>query len=219
MTPRPYEPQERQRGVDAGRERILAAARDLLQLDNLSVFSLDAVARGAGVTRMTVYNQFGSRAGLLAELFDLLIERGAFRDIPAAFTEKDVGVAFDVFVGILGRFYTENRPVMTRLAAAAGQDPDLDLAMRSRNERRKRAIETLVQRLRTTKGLAVAPGELVQTLDVLLNFATFSGIAGPDRTPSDVVPHMRRLVRALLGLKTRARPTRSGPTKKRGRSP
>ena len=211
MTP---PPNERQRAVDAGRERILIAARDLLQLDNLSAFSLEAVAQRAGVTRMTVYNQFGSRAGLLAELFDLIIERGAFAEAPAAFTEKDAGKAFDVFVGILGRFYTENRPVMMRLAAAAGQDPDLDQAMRSRNERRKRGIETLVQKLRTTKSLAVAPGELVHTLDVLLNFATFNGIAGPDRTPTDVVPHMRRLVRAMLGLKPKAVPTRSRPRKR-----
>jgi AcrR family transcriptional regulator len=214
MIPPPSPPNERQRAVDAGRERIVTAARDLLQLDNLSAFSLEAVAQRAGVTRMTVYNQFGSRAGLLAELFDLIIERGAFRDFPSAFTEKDVGVAFDVFVGILGRFYTENRPVMVRLAAAAGQDPDLDQAMRSRNERRKRAIETLVQKLRTTRGLAVTPGELVHTLDVLLNFNTFDSMAGPDRSPSDVVPHMRRLVRALLGLKPKAGSTRPRPRKR-----
>ena len=147
MKPRTYSSPERQRGVDAGRDRILAAALELLQRGDLSAVSLEDVAQRAGVTRMTVYNQFGSKAGLLEELFDQLVTRGAFSEVPAIFMMKDVGAAFDALVAVFGRFYTENRPVMARMRAAAGSDPDLDAAMRKRNERRRRAIETLVQRL------------------------------------------------------------------------
>lgn len=200
MTPRGYDPKERQRAVDAGRERILVAAREILNLDDVASFSLDAVARKAGVTRMTVYNQFGSKAGLLGELFDLLVERDAFSRMPDVFTKKDVGAAFDGLVAIFGQFYSDNRPMMTRLAAVAGLDPDLDEAMRSRNLRRRRALETLVQRLDESHKPGVATSELVNTLDVLLNFTTFNAIAGADRTPKDVVPHMRRVIRSVLGL-------------------
>src|SRR5580765_3163435 len=112
MTPRPYEAPARRQAADAGRDRILVAAREILNLDDLGAFSLDAVAKRAGVTRMTVYNQFGSKAGLLGELFDLLIERSAFRDAPAVFEQEDTEVAFDEFVSILGRFYTDNRAVL-----------------------------------------------------------------------------------------------------------
>ena len=48
MTPRPYHPHERQRTVDAGRERVLAAAKDILNLDDVGSFSLDAVEKKAG---------------------------------------------------------------------------------------------------------------------------------------------------------------------------
>jgi AcrR family transcriptional regulator len=214
MTPRPYTPIERQRAVDAGRDRILTAARDLLQLDDVAAFSLDAVARRAGVTRMTVYNQFGSKAGLLEELFDLLVERGAFREMPVVLTEKDTTVAFDAFVAIMGRFYTDNRPVLGRLSAAAGTDADLDEAMRTRNERRRRAIETLVQRLPKGRRTGVAAGELVNALDVMLSFSTFNAIAGPTRTPNDVVPVMRQLIRGLLGSPKR-KPSAPGKTSRK----
>ncbi len=83
MTPRPYTPGERKRAVDEGRDRILAAARDALQTGDIGAFSLEAIAQRAGVTRMTVYNQFGSRAGLLEELFDLLVTREAFSEMPS----------------------------------------------------------------------------------------------------------------------------------------
>jgi len=218
MMARPYSSHERQRTVDAGRDRILAAALELMQQGDFASFSLDAVATRAGITRMTVYNQFGSRAGLFEELFDQLVTRGAFTDMQAIFTEKDPGAAFDAFVAVFGRFYTENRPVMAKMRAAAGSDPDLDTAMRKKNERRRRGIETLVQRLGKEHQPSVQAAELVTTLDVLLSFNTFDMIAGPDRTPQDVVPLMRRLIRGVLGLPKRRTAARAKvPRKKRRR--
>ena len=52
MTPRPYPKRERQHVVDAGRDKILAAAAEVLNLDDVGAFSVDAGARRAGVTRM-----------------------------------------------------------------------------------------------------------------------------------------------------------------------
>ena len=211
MTPRPYDAPERRRAADAGRDRILEAAREVLNLDDLRSFSLEAVAKRAGVTRMTVYNQFGSKGGLLGEVFDTLIERDAFSKMPAVFEEPDVGVAFDQLVATLGRFYTDNQALMTRMAGAAATDPDLLEVIRTKNLRRRRAVETLVQRIPAGHTPAVADAELVNTLDVLLNFNTFNGIAGPSRTPKGVVPHMQRMIRGVLGLppQKKARPKRT----------
>jgi AcrR family transcriptional regulator len=75
MTPRPYDDHNRKRTADAGRDRILAAARDILNLDDVRSFA--GCRGGAGVTRMTVYNQFGSKSQLLVELFGHFIERDA----------------------------------------------------------------------------------------------------------------------------------------------
>src|SRR6478672_12294767 len=122
---RSYNPGERMRSVEAGRERILAAARDLLEDDDAEGFSIDAVARRAGVARMTVYNQFESKAGLLEALFDSLAARGPLGEIAEVFKGKDPLVALDEYVAIFGRFWTLHRGTHSRLRAAAAHDEEL----------------------------------------------------------------------------------------------
>jgi hypothetical protein len=60
---RSYQLGKRQASVDQTRESILRAARDEV-VAGVGV-SLARVAEKAGVSRITVYNQFGSKAGLL----------------------------------------------------------------------------------------------------------------------------------------------------------
>jgi hypothetical protein len=67
-----------------------------------------------------------------------------------------------------------------------------------KNLRRRRAVETLVQRITDDHEPAVAASELVNVLEVLLNFSTLNGIAGPARTPKAVVRHVRRIVHGVL---------------------
>jgi len=63
MGRRAYRLGKREASVDRTREAILGAAHDEVAAGR--ALSLGAVARAAGVSRITVYNQFGSRAGLL----------------------------------------------------------------------------------------------------------------------------------------------------------
>jgi len=58
----------RQPAVDRTRAAILAAGRRLASQTPAGELRIGAVARAAGVSRITVYNQFGSRAGLIAAL-------------------------------------------------------------------------------------------------------------------------------------------------------
>ena len=63
MTSRPYRLGRRQASVDRTHNRILQAARELVASGEAP--SVGSVAGRAGVSRITVYNQFGSRSGLL----------------------------------------------------------------------------------------------------------------------------------------------------------
>jgi AcrR family transcriptional regulator len=58
----------RQAEVDRTRSSILAAARELVS-EHGPESSVGKVAQRAGVSRITIYNQFGSKAGLLEALF------------------------------------------------------------------------------------------------------------------------------------------------------
>jgi AcrR family transcriptional regulator len=199
---RSYTAVERQRSVEAGRERIVAAARDLLEADEAEGFSIDAVARRAGVARMTVYNQFESKARLLEALFDSLALRGPLGQMADIFKQPDVFVALDEFVAIFGRFWTVNRRAHRRLRAAALHDDELAAAMERRNERRRKGIAELLRRLGDRAQPIIARDEVANVLYVLLSFETFNAFAGERRTPEDVTPIVRRLIRGVLGLAT-----------------
>ena len=198
---RSYKPVERLRSVEAGRERIVAAARDLLESDDAEGFSIDAVARRAGVARMTIYNQFESKAGLLEALFDSLAARGPLGQMADIFKMDDPVLALDAYVALFGRFWTLNRRAHGRLRAAALHDPDLAAALEARNERRRKGVAALLRRLGDNARPVVPRTDVITVIYVVLSFDTFNELAGPDRTPEDVVPMMRKLVRAILGIR------------------
>jgi AcrR family transcriptional regulator len=199
---RSYTSVERQRTVEAGRERIVAATRELLEDEDGEGFSIDAVARRAGVARMTVYNQFESKAGLLEALFDALALNGPLGGMGEIFRIADPVAAFDDYVALFGRFWTVNRRTHRRLRAAAMHDAELAAAIASRNERRRNGVAELIRRLGDRARPVVPSEEAVNVIYVLLSFDTFDALAGPSRTPEDVVPTVRQLVRAVLGLPT-----------------
>jgi AcrR family transcriptional regulator len=73
--PRPYRLGRRQASVDRTQRSILDAARHLVA-ERGSAPSVGAVARRAGVSRLTVYARFGSRAALLGALTPALADHG-----------------------------------------------------------------------------------------------------------------------------------------------
>ena len=72
--------------------------------------------------------------------------------------------------------------------------------MDARNERRRTVLAALVKRLGRRVRPTVPRTEVVHVLYVLLGFETFDALAGPHRTPADVVPIVQRLVRSILGV-------------------
>lgn len=76
MSPRRYRMGQRNAATERTRAQVLAGVRELLAHPRgFSELSMDAVARKSGVARMTVYYQFGSKAGLLEALYEHLLAR------------------------------------------------------------------------------------------------------------------------------------------------
>ena len=147
MSPRPYNLGKRQAQISEGRRQILDAARGLLaEARSYGDFTVDAVARGAGVARATVYYQFGSKPGLLEAVCDDLAEAGGLSDLADAFMESDAKAAWRRFVAAFGRFWDADRPVMRRLRALAQLDPEVAGVIAARDQRRRQGIEVLVRR-------------------------------------------------------------------------
>ena len=179
--------------MDRTRARILHAAQALLLGHDGRTFSLDAVARRAGVTRVTVYQHFGSRPRLLEALFDDLARRGGMWELSQAFRQPDPEAALARFVSTFGRFWTVHRTLHRRLRALATLDPRLGRTLDARQEWRRQGLRVIVGRLR-------APDATIDALFALTGFETFDLLAGPTRSPAEVAPIVLRIARAALGL-------------------
>jgi AcrR family transcriptional regulator len=209
MSPRPYRLGQRQAATDQTRARILGAARDLLMApEGVSAFSIDAVARQADVARMTVYYQFGSRAGLLEALFDDLAARGGMERMPEAFQQADPLDALDTYIAAFCRFWASGRLVLRRLRGLAALDAELEGALRARNEWRRTGLTVIAGRIAQAQGQP-APDEnddVVTVLHMLTSFESVDALAGDSRGPEDVAPLIQRLARAALTLDTMRSP-------------
>ena len=204
MKPRSYTLGKRQAAADQTRAQIVAAARTVLGAESGAAnFSVDAVAQAADVARMTVYHRFGSRAGLLEEVFDDLATRGEIAQrLPAAMAQPEPLAALDAFVAAFGHFWDADRLIMRRLHAIAALDAEIGPGKQAREERRRGSASVIVGRLSERFGHPAAE-DLEAATDLLYTltaFETFDILAGSARRPLEVVPDVQRLTRAGLGF-------------------
>jgi AcrR family transcriptional regulator len=203
MSPRAYRLGRRQEAAEETRARIIAAARELLSASGgVSAFTIDTVARQAGVARMTVYHQFGSKQGLCEALFDSLAASGGMRQLPHAFQQPDPLDALAEFITIFGRFWASERLVHRRLHGLAAIDPEFEPVLRARQSRRREGLRVLVGRLLKRRGRpsAKAIERAVDVLYMLTSFEAFDTLASDARSPEEVTPVVQRLARAALGV-------------------
>ena len=202
MSPRPYNIGNRRADAEQTRARVIEAARELISGPNgMAGFSMEAVARQAGVARMTVYYQFGSKVGLLEAVYDDLAQKGLVASLRSVFDAPDGIQALDALVGAFGWFWDSDRLIMRRLRALAVLDPDFEGA-RERDERRRDLFRRIVGRITEEYGLPKpesAP-QIVDILTTLAGFETFDALAGDKHEPGDILPIVQRLARQALGV-------------------
>jgi AcrR family transcriptional regulator len=184
MSPRAYNSPRRDAAASATRERIVAAAAAILgAADGIRKFSLDAVAKKAGVTRLTVYNQFGSRRALMEAVFDERAASGGLYRIVEAMQDPDPQAALRRIIGIFCDFWNSDPGTMRLLHAAGASDAEFAESVHERNERRRSVLSAVVRRL--VEGRALPPkalGNLVDALFALTSFAFFWQLTAGKRT-------------------------------------
>jgi AcrR family transcriptional regulator len=185
MPTRRYVSSVRTAAAAATRDRVIeAAARSLREDASIATFSLDAVAKAAGVTRLTVYHQFGSRRGLLEAVFDEIARQGGLTGIPDAMAMHDPHAALDRLVEIFCGFWSRD-PAVGRLHEAMATDPEFAQALIERNERRRKTIDVLVGRIAEKAASPQARQDTVDMIFALTSFAMFA-MLGQDRSVDEV---------------------------------
>jgi AcrR family transcriptional regulator len=106
------------------RDSVLDAMRDLLQTRDWSAVTLSDVARAAGISRQTIYNEFKSRQGL-AQGYALRLADGLVDTVHAALDDH-VGNFYEAMLQGFRRFFAESAadPLVISLLTGVAK-PDL----------------------------------------------------------------------------------------------
>ncbi|HMH06018.1 MAG TPA: helix-turn-helix domain-containing protein [Terriglobales bacterium] len=132
---------------DDKRAKILAAARAQLESSGFLSLTLDALARESGVTRQTIHNLFGTKAGLLEALFDQLALAGGMYRMREVMQRTDRELLLEAFVKVFTDFWSQDRLFIRRIHGLAAIDPEFGAALEARNRRRRSAAARIVDRL------------------------------------------------------------------------
>jgi AcrR family transcriptional regulator len=207
MSPRPYRSSARESAAAETRLRIIEAARAILSAEGTVAFTVDRIAEVADVARMTVYNQFGSKRGLVEALSDDLAARGGIARLPEAFQAADAMSGLEIVIQVFLGFWERERQVLRRLRAVIALDPELSQS--NRDERRRQALTAVLRRLSDQTGRP-APGEIETAADLLLVLTSFEAYedlsTGRDHTT--VVRIVTDAAKCILNFERDSRPRR-----------
>ncbi|WCM28662.1 TetR/AcrR family transcriptional regulator [Sphingomonas sp. QA11] len=187
---RPYASAKRSAKAAETREKLITAAAAVLRDQGAAALSLEAVASVAGVTRLTVYHQFGSRRGLLEALFDRLAEAGGMMDIASAMSAPDPRDSLAMLVKVFCVFWSSDDS-LPGLYAVAGIDPELMEGLNARNARRRELLAALVSRFGGRD--AAAEQDVIDILFALTGFGMFQSMACGGRSPDAVCTLLQAL--------------------------
>jgi hypothetical protein len=179
--PRKYRLGRRQASVEQTTESILTAARRLLAASPSAAVSVGAIARQAGVSRLTVYQRFGSRSRLLEALVP--VPAPATAPVPGAEPREALRRHFRQTC----EAWAADSALYRNLPAATAGDGVLE----------RRLAEVLLATDRLRPGCSIREAEDV--IAVLGSYAVFDRLHRDGRrTPAAVAEILMRLAATIL---------------------
>jgi AcrR family transcriptional regulator len=203
------------RAENTVRDRILSEAWAMTEAGRLGDLTMAAVAEAAGVSRQTVYVQFGTRAGLLVQMVrerDAANPRG--ERVAAAIATPDPVEALLALTRELAGWSRELHPIAHALHAAALTDEAASAAWEDRMGHLHEFAEQAVSRLAdagvlaTGWDVAVASDWLAAQLNPLGWLLLVEGSGWPQDLYEE---RMATVVRDVLVAPTPTRPTSGHP--------
>lgn len=182
------------------RARIIEAARAVLAETPLRRFSVDQTAQLAGVNRTTIYDTFGSRAGLLEAVAEELLHPIGLQGLEAVLSQPDVARAIEDSLDEAARLYEAAGPVAEAIFALASLDPDAARAGEYLERGRWEGMQDLARRLEEQGYLSgeLKRQEAAELLWVITSFQTFGQLYRQRSLDAgQVAARLKALFRAL----------------------
>ncbi|GAA4903043.1 TetR/AcrR family transcriptional regulator [Streptomonospora salina] len=190
MVSRKYEQRLRAESAERTRRRILDALYQRLSEAPTEPVSIDRVAKLAGVARPTVYQVFGSRAGLFEALGADLLYRGGFAQMLQEAAQPDARDGLRGAIRGVVRIYAANIDVVRALSSMARLDAAAaGGAIRRMEEGRLTGAADLAGRL-AEQGWLRSEVSVERATDLLWLLTSFEGVdllhTGRSRAPEEI---------------------------------
>jgi AcrR family transcriptional regulator len=167
---RTYRSQRRQEQAQETRARILDAAQQLLVERGFAGATVSAIAKEAGTAQETVYQAFGNKRALLAELVQRAVRGDSRTPVleqpgpSAVHQSSDVAEQLRLFAADIARRLERAAPLMRVLADAAQTDSELAALYRGFQQARQRNLRVFVDSLAANAELRTSPCEAAETV-------------------------------------------------------
>lgn len=187
--------------MDQTRAAVLKAARNKLEAGGIRELSMESLAKAAGVSRQTIHNLFGTRAGVLESLFDLIALDAGMDQMRVVMTAEDPASMLDGFIRIFSDFWARNRALLKRIHGIAAVDPEFGKAVEARNQRRQGAATHILKRLDAQRGVSDAEsiGRRTSALVALTSFEFFDALVSSAGSVEAAREQLPALIRRAIG--------------------
>jgi AcrR family transcriptional regulator len=198
---RSYDMRTRARVAAGTRASIVEAAHRLLNQRDSTALTLQEVAAAAGVSRATIYKSVGSRARLLAAVFEDQGRLIGFDRVLAAIQMDDPAVAVVATVRESCRAWSVMPDAIRKTLALAALDAEIGQLVRDYERYRRARLAALARRACRAGAPGTRPRvrDAAATLALLTSFTTFDQLRlEHDRRRSTDL--LVRMAKALLGI-------------------
>lgn len=181
--PRPRRSSRRRAHADETRERILAAATELIAERGYAATSIDALCRRARVVRTAIYWHFGSKDGLVVPVVERVASAWIEEIQKSVYLEGDPLARLERFLASLRELVRQRSPLLRLLLAVALERAAVDEQARAALRRiTERAHAAIAQGVQDSSGAQQADAELIaRTVLAYLNLAVCDELVAPER--------------------------------------
>jgi AcrR family transcriptional regulator len=173
------------------RTRVLDAARAVLSDPTGEAWSMETVAAAAGVTRMTVYNQFGSRTAVIEAVLDQVVDRDRMDRLVDGTSALDPADALHAALVTTCRFWHAERPLLRRLFAVACTEPAVAALLSRREGWRRDQLGSLLGR---AVPALQEDGALLDVVVAVTSFPAYDRLGATADTPDAAADVLHRLI-------------------------
>ncbi|HWE84834.1 MAG TPA: helix-turn-helix domain-containing protein [Terracidiphilus sp.] len=185
--------------MDQNRGAILRAARAQLEAKCYREPTMASLAAETGVTRQTIHNLFGTKAGVLESLFDVLALDGGMENMRLVMTQPTPEAMLERFIQVFCGFWAGNRILFRRIHGIGAIDPVFGAVLEDRNRRRLMAATRIANLSGVRNGLDQAAAALA----ALTSFGFYDALApeaSNQAAPNQAASNPDQAAATILGL-------------------